>query len=143
MSDEPVDVLEADGVNRLVRPADVLPGIVHILPVANRPFFPAQGIPLVLDKEPWQRTIEAASETAHKIVGLVLVRIEDAQSARPQDFYTMGTACRIHRVSQQDDKLQILVEGLQRFRINNHCPITFMQIQRSYQEPIINMRLME
>ena len=121
MSDEPVGVLapETDGINRLARPADILPGIVHILPVANRPFFPAQGIPLVLDKEPWQSTIAAANETAHKIVGLVLIRTDDAQSARPQDFYTMGTACRIHRISEHDDKLQILVEGLQRFRIKH------------------------
>ncbi len=103
----------------LARSNDVLPGILHILPIANRPFFPAQAIPLVLDKGPWQRTVEAATETPHKVVGLVLVHTDDAQAARPQDFYTMGTACRIHRVAEHEDKLQILVEGLQRFRIKD------------------------
>jgi ATP-dependent Lon protease len=103
----------------LARPTDVLPGVLHILPIANRPFFPAQAVPLVLDKEPWLRTVEAATETAHKVVGLVLVRGDDASGAGPGDFYTMGTACRIHRVATHEDKLQVLLEGVQRFRIQD------------------------
>jgi ATP-dependent Lon protease len=103
----------------LARATDVLPGILPILPLANRPFFPAQAIPLVVEREPWARTVEQAMETPQKAVGLVLVRTEDVAAARPEDFHAMGTACRIHRVVTQDDKLQILVEGLQRFRIED------------------------
>ncbi len=103
----------------LARSNDVLPGILHILPIVNRPFFPAQAIPLVVDKAPWQGTVEAATASPHKVVGLVLVRTDDAQAARPGDFYPMGTACRVHRVAEHEDKLQILVEGLQRFRIKD------------------------
>ena len=33
------------------------------------------------------------------------------------DFYSVGTACRVHRVHRQDDHLQVLVECLQRFHI--------------------------
>ncbi|MHB1942629.1 MAG: endopeptidase La [Acidiferrobacteraceae bacterium] len=103
----------------LARPDDVLPTVIQILPLENRPFFPAQAIPLVVDREPWLRTVELAMESPQKIIGLVLVRGDDPLLATPEDFYTMGTACRIHRVASSDDKLQIYVEGLQRFRIQS------------------------
>jgi len=109
----------ATGGVELARPQDVLPGLLHILPLANRPFFPAQAIPLVVEKEPWARTIEAAMETPQKAVGLVLVRGDDPNAAGPDDFYPMGTVCRIHRVAEHEGKLQVLVEGLQRFRIED------------------------
>ncbi len=102
----------------LARPADVLPGLLHILPLANRPFFPAQMVPLVVEREPWQRTVEAAVE-AGQYVGLVLIRGDDPQAAGPDDFYSMGTASRIHKVVQVEDKLQLFVEGVQRFRIDS------------------------
>ena len=109
-------VVTESGGGELARPSDVLPGLLHILPLANRPFFPAQMVPLVVEREPWQRTVEAAVETGQH-VGLVLIRGDDPQTAGPDDFYTMGTASRIHKVVQLDDKLQLFVEGLQRFRI--------------------------
>ncbi len=101
----------------LARAGDVLPTTVHVLPITNRPFFPAQAVPLVLEREPWLRTVELAMGTPHKIVGLVLVRKDKAAEVVSQDFYTMGTACRIHKVVQNGDTLQVFVEGLQRFRI--------------------------
>ncbi|MEK9133719.1 MAG: hypothetical protein AAB333_02565, partial [Pseudomonadota bacterium] len=60
--------VETEG-GKLARPSDVLPGLLHILPVANRPFFPAQMVPLVVDREPWQRTLEAAVEAGQQYVG--------------------------------------------------------------------------
>ncbi len=129
IEEEPLK-MDAEGVNeipangepleggKLARPSEVLPGLLHILPLANRPFFPAQMVPLVVDREPWQRTVEAAAES-HQYVGLVLIRGDDPQSAGPDDFYTMGTASRIHKVVQMDDKLQLFVEGMQRFRIDS------------------------
>lgn len=102
----------------LARPDDVLPTVVHLLPLANRPFFPAQAIPLIVEREPWMRTVELAMES-HKVVGLVLIRGDDPLSVSPEDFYPMGTACRIHRVATNDDKLQVYVEGLQRFHVES------------------------
>ena len=102
----------------LARPAEVLPGVLHVLPLANRPFFPAQIAPIVLDQDPWQSTVEAAIESGQRIIGLVLVRNDEAVQARADDFYQMGTASRIHKVVNVEDKLQVFVEGLQRFRID-------------------------
>jgi ATP-dependent Lon protease len=116
LENEPPAVAPA---GELARATDVLPGVLHILPLANRPFFPAQVIPLVLDAEPWRRTIEAIMETPHKAVGLVVIKSDDPRAATPDDYYAMGTACRVHRVATNEDKIQVLVEGLQRFRIED------------------------
>ncbi len=113
--EEPVTVSPED--QALARAGEILPGIIHLLPVAARPFFPGQGVPLVMDAAHWRPTLEAVHQSEHHLVGLILTRGEEAEAARPQDFYAIGTVCRVHRVQQVDDKLQVLVECLQRFRI--------------------------
>ena len=113
--EESVEVIP-DG-QPLARANEVLPKVIHILPVAARPFFPGQGVPLVMDAEHWRTTLEAIHKSGTQVVGLILTRGEAAEEARPQDFYGVGTVCRIHRVQQVDDKLQVLVECLQRFTL--------------------------
>jgi ATP-dependent Lon protease len=101
----------------LARANDMLPGQIHLLPVASRPFFPGQAVPLMMDGEHWSATIKAVGKTEHKILGVVLVGSETSEEAMPADFYSIGTACRVHRVHRQDGHLQVLIECLQRFRI--------------------------
>jgi len=93
------------------------PKVLHILPIANRPFFPHQVIPLILDAEPWLETVNEISESSHKMFGLIAIKTDEMNDAQNEDFHEMGTICRIHRVVQSEDKLQIVVEGLQRFTI--------------------------
>ncbi len=95
----------------------IFPKVLHILPIANRPFFPHQVIPLILDAEPWLETVNEISESSHKMFGLIAIKTDDMNNATSEDFHEMGTICRIHRVVQSEDKLQIVVEGLQRFTI--------------------------
>jgi ATP-dependent Lon protease len=102
----------------LARPQDVLPALLHLLPVSNRPFFPGQMIPLVLDAEPWQRTLQLISEAGHKTAGLALLKSDELSGNGPQDFYTWGTACRIYKVERHEDRLHVFVEGLQRFHMD-------------------------
>ena len=49
---------------------DVLPAIIHILPLVNRPFFPHQVVPLVLESKYWAETLQTVAESNHKILGL-------------------------------------------------------------------------
>jgi len=108
---------QAAPAGEIVRARDVLPGIIHILPQSSRPIFPGQVTPLLVDSDPWEATIKAVHDSPHDIVGLLLVRPERVDEATVKDFYTMGTACRIHRVTKDEGKLQVLVEGMQRFRV--------------------------
>ena len=62
-----------------------------------------------MNVEHWKPTFKAIEATPHKILGVVLAKSEDSSR--------VGTACRVHRVQVQEGKLQVLVELLQRFRI--------------------------
>jgi len=120
MNEAGEDTLEFEQTNAgaLARANEVLPGLIHLLPVASRPFFPGQAVPLLMDAERWAPTLKAVGETEHKILGVVLVHTETSEEAGARDFHPVGTACRVHRVHQQDGQLQVLVECLQRFRIS-------------------------
>jgi len=109
---------DAEATLTLARANDVLPGQIHLLPVSSRPFFPGQAVPLMMDAAHWSSTIKAVGKTEHKILGVVLVGSETSEEATPADFYGIGTACRVHRVHRQDGHLQVLIECLQRFRID-------------------------
>jgi ATP-dependent Lon protease len=111
--------VESGSEIQLARANDVLPTRIPILPVASRPFFPGQAVPLMMGAESWASTLKAVGESEHKVLGVVLVRSETSEEAQPSDFHSIGTACRVHRVHQQDGHLQVLVECLQRFRIAN------------------------
>ncbi|MBK5964798.1 endopeptidase La [Thiocystis minor] len=124
MSDEERgDHTSEDGVSenlepiQLARANDVLPTEIHILPVASRPFFPGQAVPLMMDAEHWASTMKAVADTDHKMLGVLLVDSETSEEATTGNFHAIGTACRVHRIHQQDGHLQVLVECLQRFRI--------------------------
>ena len=121
----------------LIRAQDALPGTIPILPQAERPFFPGQIIPLLLDPEAWGPTIQSAQENANGVLGLLLTRAERPEQATSEDFYRMGTAARIHRIGRVDGRLQVLLEGVQRFRViewlSQQAPLTARV--RYYPEP--------
>src|SRR5262245_3381447 len=107
-----------DGEGRqIVLPSDVLPAVIHLLPQENRPFFPGQAIPLLMNAEVWLPTLKSIQDRKQDIVGLVASRGTPTHPVRPEDLYEMGTVCRIHRVHPVEGHLQVLLEGLQRFRI--------------------------
>ncbi len=112
--EESVDLLTD---HPLARPADVMPGVLHLLPVTSRPFFPGQAVPLLMDAGHWQSTLEAVAKAGHSLMGVVLADAPTSEEAKPDDFSSIGTVCRIHRVQQVDSHLQVLVECVQRFRI--------------------------
>ncbi|MDH3588056.1 MAG: endopeptidase La [Gammaproteobacteria bacterium] len=115
---EPVDTPEDERSpgSKLILASESLPQTINLLPLEARPFFPGQAIPLIVN-ERWEPTIRAVLETEQKIVGVLLLRDNAAAMPVPTDFYRMGTACRLHRVQRADDQLQVLLEGVQRFRI--------------------------
>jgi len=118
------DAINADDIDILsenlpARPGDVLPGVIHLLPVTTRPFFPGQAVPLLMNDEHWEETINAAHESRNGILGIVMADADTSESATPNDFRRIGTACKIHRTQKVEGRLQVLVECLQRFRIEN------------------------
>ncbi len=111
------EALSDEETMALARADEVLPGLIPLLPVASRPFFPGQAVPLLMDASHWRSTLVTVGKTEHKILGVILTRSDASEEATTEDFYQVGTACRVHRVNDDEGKLQVLVECLQRFQI--------------------------
>ncbi len=112
------EATEIPGETLLARANEVLPRTIHLLPMGSRPFFPGQAVPLLMEARYWVDTLKAVGDTEHKVLGLILTHRELAEQAGPEDLHSVGTACRVHRVQQVEDRLQVLVECLSRFRID-------------------------
>jgi ATP-dependent Lon protease len=112
--DESVEIISS---NTLARPNEVLPALIHLLPVSARPFFPGQAVPLLMEQENWNETMEEVANSTHMLLGVVLSTSETAEAAAPESFKQIGTVCRVHRIQKSEGRLQVLVECLQRFRI--------------------------
>ena len=104
--------------SQIILPTEALPGLVTIIPQATRPFFPGQAIPLLLSATDWLPTIEAIQSRDQDVLGVIATKKgADEDNLSASDLYEMGTICRIHRVHQEGDQVQILLEGLQRFSV--------------------------
>ncbi len=111
--DNPPDLFE----HPLVRSNEVMPGVIHLLPVTSRPFFPGQAVPLMMEEKHWGPTFNSLAEKSSSVLGIVLADAPSAEQARPADFRRIGVVGHIHRIQQIDDRLQVLVEFVQRFEI--------------------------
>jgi ATP-dependent Lon protease len=107
-----------EGRRALARPGDVFPGVIHVLPVSARPFFPGQAVPLLMDADHWRSTFQAIGQTAHQLVGIVLSETDSPERATTADLRHVGVVARVHRVQETGDRLQVLVECIQRFRVD-------------------------
>ncbi len=101
-----------------VAPAsDRLPNTLYILPLAERPFFPAQTLPVLMSEDPWLETVKRIGQEHGAIGGLLLIDKEDEEEATVEDFYPVGSAIRIHHPMRSDGKLQFIAEGIRRFKV--------------------------
>ena len=103
--------------SELALPSSMLPSTLHLLPVSDRPFFPAQGVPILLNDEPWMHTVKAIGESEHHLVGLVMTGKQETDTVAPEDFATIGTVVRVHHPMRSSGKIQFIAEGLRRVRI--------------------------
>ncbi|MGM0542099.1 MAG: endopeptidase La [Pseudomonadota bacterium] len=95
----------------------ILPTEIFLLPVKERPFFPGQQLPILLNKKNWGETFEAIRSAKCRYIGLVYVECEEYEKATPEDFSHMGTLVKIHDPKVKEDYIQLIAEGIKRFQI--------------------------
>ncbi len=93
------------------------PDEIFLLPVKERPFFPAQQLPVLLNKKSWSKTFDAIQSGKCKYIGLIFVDKEEHDKAKPKDFSAMGTLVKIHDPKVKKDYIQLIAEGIQRFEV--------------------------
>ena len=117
-SDALLDETPDEGGHHAMVPAsDSLPERIYLLPIHNRPFFPAQVQPLVVNRERWEETIRRVGNTPHHTVGLAFVGETGVEELGGEDFPEIGTAVRVHKLQSEDQQIQFIAQGVRRFRI--------------------------
>jgi len=93
-----------------------LPAELPILPLRNTVALPQTILPLLVGTERSVRLVEKALG-GDRLVGLVTVK-EQVEDPMPGQLHETGTIGLIHRVVRgEDNELQVLVQGMERFRI--------------------------
>ncbi|NNA28163.1 endopeptidase La [Pseudomonas lundensis] len=119
----------------LALPEQNLPDKVYIIPIHNRPFFPAQVLPVIVNEEPWAETLELVSKSPHHSLALFFV---DTPPDDPRHFDTSslpeyGTLVKVHHASRENGKLQFVAQGLTRVRISmwlkHHRPPYLVEVE--------------
>ena len=108
----------SDSAGELLPASEELPATLAILPLSERPLFPPQTLPVLLDEIPWMETLEQFDNSNNQLIGLLAVR-QDLPDGLPtiEDFYAVGTVMRVHHPMSQAGKLQFIAEGVGRFRV--------------------------
>jgi ATP-dependent Lon protease len=120
LNDEPSlegEIVSEPGAKAEMLPAQTLPATIYILPLTEKPFFPAQTLPLLMNEGPWMETVKRIGESGQHLVGLVCVHGDSSDDARPDDFYGVGTLVRMHHPMRSDGKIQFIAEGIARFKV--------------------------
>jgi len=120
---EDFDILEGEHLENsatgteMVRADANKPDTLFLLPVKERPFFPGQTLPIILDKAVWGDTFKKIIKEGIHYLGIIYVDAEDHSKAIPEDFAQTGTLIRIHDPKIKSDYIQLIAEGLCRFQI--------------------------
>ncbi|MBC2705562.1 endopeptidase La [Desulfobacula sp.] len=112
--------------------SDNIPNIIPILPIVDTNLFPKMVLPLVLIQNEAVELIDEAM-SGNRMLGLLLSKRSDINSKHTaDDLYRIGTVAVILKMSKmEDDKAQLLIQGLNRFRV-----IKFLQDKKYMQAKI-------
>ncbi|WP_221794950.1 endopeptidase La [Oceanobacter mangrovi] len=120
MSNTDHEFISRDDTDNSIALADeILPDRLNILPVAGRPFFPAQVQPVVVPRKHWEATFKRIAKTEHKLLGLIWT--EDLQAAEghidADELPLIGCVVRVHRITMDEERIQFIARGVRRFRV--------------------------
>ncbi len=111
--------MEQESETALIIPEKTPPKELLLLPVYERPFFPSQVQPLVVEEDPWGATFAKLGESGDQVLGLCYAGDDESAITDTNNFSRTGCVVRLHNVSVSNGKIQFIAQGLQRFRIKN------------------------
>lgn len=92
---------------------------VAILPLQNTTLFPDTVVPLAVGRDRSVRAVESALSTEEKLLGCITTKTEgvSGDEAVYDDLYAVGTIVSIKRMMRNEGVMQLIVQGLERFRV--------------------------
>ncbi|KPJ79174.1 MAG: peptidase [Deltaproteobacteria bacterium SG8_13] len=95
-----------------------IPNELPILPLRNTVAFPFSMVPLSVGVARSVKLIEEALK-GDRLIGLVGMKYPDIEEPLPGQTYEVGTVAKVEHVTRAADKsMQVIVHGLERFRID-------------------------
>lgn len=101
----------------LALPQQLLPDRLYLVPMLERPFFPAQAQPIMVNKAQWESTLQLVGKSGQMNIGLCFVEKMENGKVNPDDFADVGTVVQLHHIHEVDGAIQFIAQGLKRFRI--------------------------
>ncbi len=101
----------------LALPQNILPDKLYILPMLERPFFPAQAQPIMVNMARWKETIKRVGMSGHAVLGLCYVEKLEEGKLSTDMFPEIGCVVQLHQIQEVEDKIQFVAQGLKRFKI--------------------------
>lgn len=108
------------------------PEKLYIIPIHNRPFFPAQVLPILVNQDPWERTLRRVAKTEHHCVAIFYTEKPFDENFDIESLPKYGTLAKIHQVSQENDKLQFIAQGITRISVKkflSHKPPYSIEVE--------------
>lgn len=105
--------------NKIVKPDEILPTKLFILPLKSRPIFPGIVAPITISDDVMQDMVDEIMDRDH-IIGFVFLKneIDDYDEITKEDLYEVGTVAKIFKkVSLPEGQYNILVNTIKRFEI--------------------------
>ncbi|MBN1217632.1 MAG: endopeptidase La [Anaerolineae bacterium] len=107
-----------DDVTSQLELKDALPAELPILPLRGTVAFPFIIMPLSIGVPRSTKLIKSAVKN-DSLIGLVVSREPEVDEPGPDQLYQTGVVARIHRVVRSEkDTLQVIVQGVERFKID-------------------------
>ncbi|MGI8849111.1 MAG: endopeptidase La [Pyrinomonadaceae bacterium] len=94
---------------------------IAVLPLQNTTLFPETVVPLAVGRERSIKAVEFALSTEEKLIACVTTKAGDktGNDAQPSDLFEVGTIVSIKRMTRTDGAMQLIAQGIERFRIVN------------------------
>nr|HPI91295.1 LON peptidase substrate-binding domain-containing protein [Spirochaetota bacterium] len=132
---------EKNNQNQLMIPHEILPSVIPVIPLSQRPIFPGMMIPLVLTGETMIDTASEILESDNKIGGVVLIEHQHDGHVDSSDLYKVGVAIKIIKVNPVDEKtIQIMINAIGRFtldRVIQDEPVIKWDVAHMYDSPFV------
>ena len=96
-----------------------IPSDLPILPLRNTIAYPLSILPLVVSVPRSVKLIEDSVE-GNRLIGLLTMKDASIEEPGPGQIYEIGTVAEVYHVKEAPDKtLQVVIHGLERFRIEH------------------------
>lgn len=97
-----------------------IPEELPILPLRGTVVYPQTAIPLTVGQPRSIRLVDEVSG-ANRLIGLFAAKDPELETPAPDQIYSIGTLAQIHRLFRAPDgTIRLLVQGLQRIRIDEY-----------------------